>query len=302
MTISLLRELVDLAYTLNFSETADRMHVSTSALSKHLSSIEDELGVRLFERTRHYVKLTPEGAEFCDKMKQLIADYDAATFNLRNASDETAGVLRIGFLDAAVHDLLKASMTSFKKANPNIGLQLSSAELGDVERDLRQDEIDIGISIRFSNVSLPPKIKFVKLYSDSVAAVVPQSHPFASRARISFAELLDYPIGLPAEAQYPPFAALIQEMITRSSRCPNIAGSFTHVDTALLMAESDTAITFLPAHLCQYPNSAVFVPISDAELQFDVGVFYMTTNHCRGLRPFVNTLVETAADMELPPR
>lgn len=38
MTISLLRELVDLAYTLNFSETAERMHISTSALSKHLQA------------------------------------------------------------------------------------------------------------------------------------------------------------------------------------------------------------------------------------------------------------------------
>lgn len=302
MTISLLRELVDLAYTLNFSETAERMHISTSALSKHLSSIEDELGVRLFERTRHYVRITPEGTNFCSRMKQLIADYDAATFDLRNASDDMAGTLRIGFLDAAVHDLLKDCIPSFKKSSPNMKILLTSAELGDVERDLRQDEIDIGISIRFSNVTLPPKLKFVKLYDEMVAAVVPYNHPFASREHVSFSELLDYPIGMPSEIQYPPFAALIQDMITRSNRSAEIVGSFTHVNSALLMAESDTAITFLPAHLCQYPNSACFIPISDPELRFEVGIFYMTSNHCRGIQPFIKALTETAVGMKLPPR
>lgn len=302
MTISLLRELVDLAYTLNFSETAERMHISTSALSKHLGSIEDELGVRLFERTRHYVRLTPEGGEFCARMKQLIADYEAATFELRNASDDMAGTLRIGFLDAAVHDLLKTCIARFKQENPHIKLLLSSSELGDVERDLRQDEIDICISIRFCNAVLPPKMEFVKLYTDTVAAVIPYNHPFASREHVSFLELLDYPIGMPAETQYPPFAALLRDMLSQSRRDADIVGTFTHVDSALLMAESGTAITFLPAHLCQYPNSAVFIPISDAALQFEVGIFYMTTNHCRGIQPFITAMTETAVGMELPPR
>lgn len=302
MTIALLRELVDLAYTLNFSETAERMHISTSALSKHLGSIEDELGVRLFERTRHYVRLTPEGAEFCARMKQLIADYEAATFELRNAPDDMAGTLRIGFLDAAAHDLLKNCIAVFKRENPHMKLLLTSGELGDVERDLRQDEIDICISIRFRNSVLPPRMKFASLYHDSVAAVVPYNHPLASRAHVSLSELLDYPIGMPAEAQFPPFAALIQDMLAKSRRNADIVGSFTHVDSALLMVESGTAITFLPAHLCQYPNSAVFIPISDAEMQFEVGIFYMTDNRCRGIQPFIAAMEKTAVGMELPPR
>ncbi len=302
MTISLLRELVDLAYTLNFGETATRMHISQSTLSKHISSIEDELGAKIFERTRQYVKTTEKGAEFCARMKELILLYDDASHALRNSSEDLVGALRVGFLDAAVHDLLRQSIRPFKEKFPGISLLLSNGELGDIERELQQNNLDMCISILFQNSVLAPNMQFTKLYEDVVAAVIPSDNPLSKRQQVRFYELLDYPVGLPSPHQYPPFASLIQNLVEESGKTPDVVCEFTHVNTAMLLAESATAITFLPAHLCQYPHSTQFVPLSDPETAFQVGAFWLRNNHAKGLAPFIEDVRATAQQMQLPPR
>ena len=72
MDIQIIREFLDLAFTLNYSKTAERVFISQSALSKHIASLEKELGVQLFVRSKHSVRLTPIGATLKDKFQSVL--------------------------------------------------------------------------------------------------------------------------------------------------------------------------------------------------------------------------------------
>ena len=64
MDIQILREFADLAHTLNFKKTAERMFIGQSTLSKHISALEEEVEVQLFVRTKQGVHITQSGRDF----------------------------------------------------------------------------------------------------------------------------------------------------------------------------------------------------------------------------------------------
>ncbi len=302
MNLAMLRELVDLAYTLNFSETASRLYISQPTLSKHISAIENELGVQLFIRTKQHVRITEAGTRFCEKMRRMVALYDEAAYELRNTLEHMEGTLRVGFLDAAVRSILSPCLQQFRAQYPNINLVLQSGELGDIDRAVKRDELDLCLTILFSNSTLPPEWHFEPLYDDGLAAVIPLDNPLSGRDRVRFSELMDYPLGLPDPHQYPDYARLLMEMEAASGRKAQVVCEFSHVDTAAILSESGSAITVLPAHLCLYPHYAHFIPLDEPSAVLRIGALWRVANHTPGLLQLVDLLCAAVQEVEMPPR
>lgn len=290
LNITILREFIDLAYTLNFSVTAERMFISQPTLSKHINSIEAELGVQLFVRSTQSVRLTEAGKLFSERIKPLIIQYDIAVNELKTSGASLSGTLRVGFLDAAVRGFLSAAVNAYTKQYPQINLSLVSGELGDLERSVKNDVLDIALTILFTISKLPPELQFRELYTDGLAAVVPAGNPLAEKPYVHFSELLDYPLAVPSARQYPDYYKLLQSMFEKEDKLPKIVSEFSHIDTASILAESGTAIVILGKHVSCYPHSAKFVDIMDEAAVIRVGALWKADNPAPGLVQFVDTL------------
>ena len=91
MDIQILREFADLAYTLNFKKTAERMYIGQSTLSKHIMNLEEEVEVQLFVRTRQGVHLTQCGRDFLPYAKRILNEYDQALTLLKRGKEQLTG-------------------------------------------------------------------------------------------------------------------------------------------------------------------------------------------------------------------
>lgn len=294
MNISFLREFIDLGNTLNFGETANNMFISQSSLSKHIGNMEKELGVQLFTRSKQSVQLTDMGHLFFDKAKKIVALYDSATYELKNASQQMSGTLRVSFLDAAVRSILGQAVHEFRKQFPNINVILHSGELGEVERKVKQDEVDLALTIQFPNSVLAPGWLFHELFPDVLAAVIPRDNPLAGRDTVSFSDLIAYPMVLPDPYQYPDYAKLIKKMEERSGYA-NVVCEFTHVDTALVMVDSSSAIAIIPKHLECYPHTTHFIQLDDEGSEYRVGALWKENTPAPGILQFVSLLEKYAS-------
>lgn len=78
MRIAYIKEFIELGEKLSFSAAAREMHVSQSALSKHLQTLEEDLGAKLVDRDRHHVMLTPQGELFLAKARAIVDTYEEA--------------------------------------------------------------------------------------------------------------------------------------------------------------------------------------------------------------------------------
>jgi DNA-binding transcriptional LysR family regulator len=85
---------------LNFSRAAAREHIVQSALSQQIQRLERELGVRLLDRTTHYVAVTPAGAAFLVEARQILAHVARAAQAARTAQSSSP-TLRVGIIDAS---------------------------------------------------------------------------------------------------------------------------------------------------------------------------------------------------------
>ena len=97
MNLEHLKVFVNLAETLNFSRTAIEMNLSQSAVSQIISSMENELGILLFKRSRKQVHLTESGKEFYYSIKPLLSVYDKSVQKAKSAADKKRNNLTIGY-------------------------------------------------------------------------------------------------------------------------------------------------------------------------------------------------------------
>jgi len=131
MELRHLRYFVALADELHFGRAAKRLHITQPPLSFNIRQLEDGLGVQLFERNSHGVKLTPAGEAFRASAQALLADAEQAA---RRARDVAAGVttrVRVGFVGSMLYRGLPERLARFEAAHPKVRvelLELNSAE------------------------------------------------------------------------------------------------------------------------------------------------------------------------------
>jgi LysR family glycine cleavage system transcriptional activator len=132
---------------LNFTKAAGELNITLSALSRRIKSLEDDLGLRLFERGDAALRLTAEGARYLGVIAPAFDDMRAATMALR-APDHPR--LLIATLQSFAQNWLFPRLPDFRAAHPEIDLQFATGtEFADFARD------DVDLAIRLSRPHWP---------------------------------------------------------------------------------------------------------------------------------------------------
>ncbi|HWH70294.1 MAG TPA: LysR substrate-binding domain-containing protein [Candidatus Sulfotelmatobacter sp.] len=188
MELRHLRYFVAVAEELSFRRAADKLHIAQPPLSAQIKGLEEELRVRLFERTTRSVRLTHAGRVFLDEARTVLAASLHAEQRAREAQHGLAGTLRVGVIAPMANAWLAGILRRFRHAFP--GVQLSLFDLTSTEqlRRLRDHELDAGL--------LRPPIAFPELdfrftgESRQVLAL-PAGHPLAKKSPLEWQDFHD---------------------------------------------------------------------------------------------------------------
>ncbi|BAK47577.1 transcriptional regulator [Clostridium sp. SY8519] len=293
MTIEILREFADLAYTLNYQKTAERMYISHSTLSKHIMALEKELGnVTLFHRSKHSVELTDLGKAFLTKIQKTLADYDSALSVIQKGKENISGTICIGFLDAAVKDFLPPILDEYRNIYPEMNVELFSGQVGDLLEAYGNNQSDLSITLFFPNAVPPSSAAIRILTEESLSVVFPKGHPLENKEKIFINDILPYPLVLPSRQQYADYAALIEDYIENGPFPPNVICDFTHVDTALIMTEANMGISILPTNISRKQTDLVFREINDFHPILELVVVWNKRRINPGTLEFIELLCE----------
>ena len=187
METEYIQEFVVLAETCSFQETAAQMFISQSSLTKHIQSIEKELGVPLFDRTTRSVRLNAYGARFYQyarQIAQLSQDYKTA---IRSMVRERSGKLTIAFQSRLGQYGMIRLFSRFQKEYPQFPVKMM--ESNQVVRFLHDGECDFAISMEKTEPD--PDITELICRTDHLAVVLPENHPLARETSIRVEQLRD---------------------------------------------------------------------------------------------------------------
>jgi DNA-binding transcriptional LysR family regulator len=215
-----LRALLVLSETLHFGRAADRLHVSQPALSKRIRRMEERIGGPLLVRGYRDVQLTEAGRLLASRGRYLIGEASAALVLTQRAARGEAGLLRIGFGIASIFGLLPDVLLRFRRAHPDVELDLRDMSTPDQIKALVSGEIDIGF-IR-ANAS-DDRLRMRQVLNERlVAALGPLGHwstraglrsvasdPFIIISRSRSASFYDHVLSVCAAAGFAP--RIVQE-------------------------------------------------------------------------------------------
>jgi DNA-binding transcriptional LysR family regulator len=130
----------------NLTRAAAEANLAQSSLSDQMQSLEQELGVQLFGRSRQGVTLTPAGHVMQTYAEEILALHDEAGIAIRAAAEKSEQTLTIGTLETIAAEKLAAFLPRFRKAHPEIDLTLKIGGSGDLQRWLEDGSIDLAIT------------------------------------------------------------------------------------------------------------------------------------------------------------
>jgi DNA-binding transcriptional LysR family regulator len=187
MELRHLRYFVAVAEERNITRAAVRLRVAQPALSRQLSDLENELGVKLLERGRHGVNVTAAGREFHRRAKALLADADRAADAARVAGGAIAGRLTLGFPTGLHLDHLSPLIRAFREIHPRAEFIFTHGLPAAQLKGLRDGTLDMAF------VNLPGPLNGMEhcvVWRVTFEVVMPENHPLARRKSLELKDLV----------------------------------------------------------------------------------------------------------------
>ena len=192
MELTSLRYFVAVAHELNFHRAAEKLHMTQSPLSLAIRKLEDELEVRLFERTSRSVRLTREGEAFLTEAEAVLSRADLALRRMAELVETRSGRLAIGYNEPALNSILPTLLAQYREKHPAMRLELREAETAEQLSLIRRGGLDIGIMRPFgfdlSGLESRP------VFREEYRLVMPEGHELAKRPVISRGDLAGHEI------------------------------------------------------------------------------------------------------------
>lgn len=153
MDIRSLTMFQHLSNSLHFSKTAAAYHVSPSTLSRSVQRLEQELGSQLLIRDNRSVLLTGEGKKLLTYADQQIAQYETLKQSLNQSQKELSGSLNIYCSVTASYSYLPALLEKFRRAHPNIDINLDTGDAADGIDQVKNQKVDLAIAARPDDIA-----------------------------------------------------------------------------------------------------------------------------------------------------
>ena len=261
MQIEHIREFLLLARTLNFSDAASKLYITRTALSRHITAMEDELGVRLLDRDSHPLALTEEGCAFLVDSEATVAAYDASLENLRVVAHSRKRPLRIGYLHDAGREYLGAITKALARLDESIAPQYSMYEYGDLANALRERKVDVAVSIDLGRRRSASE-RCVCLGEDAHYAALPLGHPLADRQSITLDQLAQEAVIFPDPQAMQPMHEFFGELLQVRETGIAPSGFYKDIPSLIFQIEAGEGVSLLLGHhVGRYRDEVAVIPI-----------------------------------------
>lgn len=141
-----LNYIIAIAEERNLTQTAKRLYISQPTLTLYLNRLENELGVKLFDRSKSPVTLTDAGAYYLEKMKKIYASEQALRSQIHFIANPTQTLL-VGIGQVRGHHWLPLFLPTFCSIHPDINVQIVQETEQQMYEDLQKQKLDVGIGV-----------------------------------------------------------------------------------------------------------------------------------------------------------
>ena len=192
MELRVLRYFLVVAREENITRAASLLHLTQPTLSRQMIQLEDELGVKLFERGKYHITLTDDGMLLRHRAQEIVDLADKTEREFQRRDSELAGEVAIGAGETNSMTVLSRRMAVFRRAHPMVQFRIYSATADDIKERLEKGLLDLGLLAEPVDIG---RYEFLRLpRRDRWGVWVRKDHPLAAQESVSPGDLLGVPL------------------------------------------------------------------------------------------------------------
>ena len=263
MDIRHLKYFQAVAEELSFSRAARRLRIAQPALSRAVQEAERDLGVKLFDRTRRRVSLTPAGAVLLQETGVLLERLEESLRRVRRTAAGEEGELRLGYIGPPTKPFLGRILAEYRRRYPRVSVHLEERTPERVWETVAKGRLSIGLTrpvLAHESLGLHTLL----LRNERLCAALPKAHSLASRKSIPWKALSREPVVLLARREGASSHDAILAACREAGFLPRIIHSPSLIGTVLSYVEAGAGIGIVPESVVtgEENSSVVAIPLT----------------------------------------
>jgi DNA-binding transcriptional LysR family regulator len=238
-----LRAFVAVAEETSMTRAAARLSLTPSALSMLIRAMEDELGVKLFERTTRKLVLTEAGQGLLPVVKDVFQRLDAGVQSVLRTQQVKESVLTLATSPLMAASFVPKAMAGFREIHPAVKIRLLDAPVDTLPDLVRTGAVDMVICTASDEIS---DLHQELLYVDRLMLVCHRDHALAQSKEVSWEALINEPLVLMQQGSG--LRTLADRALAKWSKNLTPAHEVSHVATALGLVEAGEGVSVLPSY------------------------------------------------------
>jgi DNA-binding transcriptional LysR family regulator len=254
MNLQQIKYFLALADELHFWRTSEKIFITQSALSRHIKSIEGELGLELFERDKRNVKLTKAGEFLRDEYSRILTDFESVTRHAKQIAAGEMGTIRVGHPASIAFSVLPEFLRGLAQKHPGVAAQMIEVEATDVANALLTHRIDLAFNRELGRSN---ELAARLLMTENFALVVPASHSLSQKVRVDLRELEDEKFVLPSLDGKSEHVAQLNAIFREAGFSPQVRFESDFGATLLGLVAKGLGISLMPISYSHYLSEEV---------------------------------------------
>lgn len=283
----------------SFGRVAEQRYVTQRAVSRQISRLENEIGVKLFNRTNNRISLTPAGKYFAGRAQEYLNNFDLTVSELKHISKSTEQTLSIGYFSIFDAYIMEKEIINYRKLqlSPKISFFTMEESVEHCLADLVLNKLDCAYINHYGSYDIPQAelYEYVSVYSNEMVLGISKQNKLSQKKYIDENDLdgatLFYYSSENSDFMRKTFAATLNknEHNYQIERVSSIEQLLTN--TAL-----NQGISYIPRGLIDYimqPNSEIVYRQFRSQQQnqeYAMQLIYLKNNRSRALKSFVQSL------------
>ena len=255
-----LKAFITVANSGSFSESAEQLHLTQSAISKRIAQLEHQIGKKLFDRIARQVTLTEAGTELLPRAQRILQEYENALQAINDLSGEASGTLRLAISHHLGLHRLPPVLKQFAQKYPKVTLDIEFMDSEKAYEQVLHGQSEVAI-ITLALES-HHNIHSQKIWNDPLRFICAQDHPLAELKQPELRDLAEYPIILPGLNTYT--GRIIQNLFQQEGIPLKAPMSTNYLETISTMVEIGLGWSVLPETLVRELHVMPFEQVSIA--------------------------------------
>ncbi len=256
-----IRYFLGVAEELHFSKASERLYIAQSALSRQIQQLESEIKIKLFDRDKRNVKLTPAGEFLKNEWKRMTNEADDIIRHAKQIDNGEVGKIRLGHPGSAIYSIVPKALGTMQEQIPDVRIELIEITELELIDGLLNYQIDVGLTREQTS---NPYLESKTLFAENFALVVNHSHRLTIDNFKSLKQARDEKFILPTFRENSLYSEHILSVFRQHGFKPKKAFESNFGATILKLVEQNLGVSVMPISYSKGASPLLrFIPLPD---------------------------------------